>query len=360
MELNHYMEQGIGSIMQTVSRFYLTNIRGLRFLTKVGPALKKSSNLRKEKEKQGLHIPPFLIASIASSCNLHCSGCYARADGMCADSQGQDMDTENWKQVFAEASELGVSFILLAGGEPLLKPEVIETAASFKNMIFPVFTNGLLLEQHLEFFDTNRNMVPVISIEGDSRQTDQRRGNGIADKISGIMNELKKRGVLFAVSITVTSENVHNITKDLYMKELRDKGCGVVFYVEYVPMENETDYLVLNSRELEQMTDRILHLKKQCKDMVLLSFPGDEQLMGGCLAAGRGFFHISPTGAAEPCPFSPFSQMNVKDQNLKEVLQSQFFRQVREIEGEAEEHFGGCTLFRYEEKVKHLIEKEVL
>lgn len=81
---------------------------------------------------------------------------------------------------------------------------------------------------------------------------------------------------------------------------------------------------------------------------------GDEQFMGGCLAAGRGFFHISPGGAAEPCPFSPFSKLNVRETSLREVLQSPFFQQVREIEARAQEHHGGCTLFLHEAEVKEL------
>jgi len=45
---------------------------------------------------------------------------------------------------------------------------------------------------------------------------------------------------------------------------------------------------------------------------LFVAFPGDEDLYGGCLAAGRGFVHISPEGRLEPCPFSPFSDVSLK------------------------------------------------
>lgn len=75
--------------------------------------------------------------------------------------------------------------------------------------------------------------------------------------------------------------------------------------------------------------------------------------MGGCLAAGRGFFHINADGGAEPCPFSPYSEMNLKEKSISDVLQSVFFEKVRSIS--ASEHSsrnGGCTLFQARQAVK--------
>lgn len=63
--------------------------------------------------------------------------------------------------------------------------------------------------------------------------------------------------------------------------------------------------------------------------MVYLSFPGDEKGTGGCVAAGRGFFHINSHGGAEPCPFSPYSDINVRDTSLKAALNSHLFTELR-------------------------------
>ena len=68
---------------------------------------------------RGEHIPPFLIASITTRCNLHCKGCYARANHNCTDSaaaEAQLLSPDDWARIFDEAAELGVAFILLAGG----------------------------------------------------------------------------------------------------------------------------------------------------------------------------------------------------------------------------------------------------
>ena len=78
--------------------------------------------------------------------------------------------------------------------------------------------------------------------------------------------------------------------------------------------------------------------------------------MGGCLAAGRGFFHISQSGGAEPCPFSPFSVANVAEKGLLGVLEDPFFAKVREVEQRhAAEHAGGCTLFLHQSEVREAL-----
>lgn len=147
-------------------------------------------------------MPPFLIASITSLCNLHCSGCYARSVNTCEDGEpvGQ-LDAEEWRRVFREAGDLGVGFIILLGGEPLVRKDVIREAAKMPDILFPVFTNGTMItEEYLQIFDSSRNLAPVLSIEGGMEKTDARRGRGIYGKLSDVMAELKKRNILFGIS----------------------------------------------------------------------------------------------------------------------------------------------------------------
>ena len=84
-------------------------------------------------------MPPFLIASITTKFNLHCKGCYARENNLCSDSidNGQ-LTKESWNRIFSEADEMGVSFILLAGGESLMRKDVIECTTEYSGILFPL------------------------------------------------------------------------------------------------------------------------------------------------------------------------------------------------------------------------------
>jgi len=353
MELLSKMEQGAQDIAARTAEYYMTNENGMAFLSAFVPALALGAEKRRALAETGSLAPQYLICSITSRCNLHCAGCYARADGNCSDDHAvKQLDAGQWSDVFRQAEDMGVSFILLAGGEPLIRRDVLKAASAFPTMAFPIFTNGTLFDdEYLELFDQHRNLIPVVSIEGDEKATDERRGEGVSKKIGNVLEALRQRGILFAASVTVTRENLSSVATEEYIAFLRSKGCGILFFIEYVPAQKGTEHLALTQEETKRLSETVAALREKHGDMCIFSFPGDEDETDGCLAAGRGFFHINPSGGAEPCPFSPFSVMNVCEHSLKEVLASAFFGKVRDISQADKTRFGGCTLFNHEQEI---------
>jgi MoaA/NifB/PqqE/SkfB family radical SAM enzyme len=192
-------------------------------------------------------------------------------------------------------------------------------------------------------------------MEGFEQETDQRRGAGIYSKLNAVMKRLKAENIIYGASVTVTSANFETITSIRFIDGLRELGCKLIFFIEYVPVEKGTEHLALSESQKVDLENVILRHKQAFKDMIFISFPGDEKFMGGCLAAGRGFFHINPQGDAEACPFSPYSDRNLKDHTLFEVLRSPFFEKLRDAELVGGEHTGGCALFEHEEEVRQLL-----
>ena len=195
--LEKYLSDGVERILRGILR--VSDPRGSFFMLKFMAAEKRARRLREIAEEEGGHIPPFLIASITSQCNLHCKGCYARASGACAEELHEgELTGAQWDDIFGQAEKLGISFILLAGGEPLMRRDVIESAGRHKKVIFPVFTNGTIMQEDcLTLFSENRNLLPVLSIEGGKEQTDARRGSGVYQRLRQAMGSLKKRSLLF-------------------------------------------------------------------------------------------------------------------------------------------------------------------
>lgn len=352
--LEDYLNNGVENIIKRGIKASLSNPKESIFMARYALASKKASKLRKESEQKGEHIPPFLIASITNNCNLHCLGCYARANQACNENSSVlPLSDEKWLDIFNEAKELGIGFILLAGGEPMMRTKVLEAAGGIQEILFPVFTNGTLInEANLSLFEKYRNLIPILSIEGERHQTDQRRGDGIYEKLMMTMEELQEKKILYGASVTVTTENIYNVTSDKFLNSLQSKGCKVIFYVEYVPVTAETQNLATTEIERFYLIHRLKELRRNNEDLLFISFPGDEKLSGGCLAAGRGFFHINAQGGAEPCPFSPYSDTNLKDVTLKQALQSPLFKKLQASNLLTQPHPGGCVLFEQEDKVK--------
>ncbi|MDR2864059.1 MAG: radical SAM protein, partial [Spirochaetaceae bacterium] len=131
------------------------------------------------------------------------------------------MSATEWARVFSEAEQIGIALMLLSGGEPLVRRDVLEEAARHPAILFPVFSNGTMIDAgYLRLFDKNRNLLPVISIEGDAVQTDRRRGQGIYAQTMQALAECKRRGILCGASITVTQENFDTVTANDYMDDL--------------------------------------------------------------------------------------------------------------------------------------------
>lgn len=166
---------------------------------------------------------------------------------------------------------------------------------------------------------------------------------------------MNERGIFYGASVTVTTLNLESVTSREFIEALRQKGCKLIFYVEYVPVETSTQNLALTDKERIILSQRQKDIREQYENMIFLSFPGDEKEMGGCLAAGRGFFHINATGGAEPCPFSPFSDVNLKNCTLLEALQSPLFQKLNTGGFLSGDHEGGCVLFSKENEIKKLL-----
>ena len=354
--LQEYLTRGVERVVENAVKATLKNPKESAFMLRFAAASRMASKKRLAAERQGKHIPAFLIASITSSCNLHCAGCFSRNAHATEDCAPVDQLTaDEWLAVFEEADDIGISFVLLMGGEPLLRRDVIEAAGKKPDVLFPIFTNGVFMdESYFKLFDECRNLLPVMSIEGEKSATDRRRGVGVYDKLMTNMDECRRRGLIFGVSVTVTSANIHDVSSGRFIKDLSDRGCKAVIYVEYVPVTENSRELAPRDEEREFLRGEIERLRSECPEMIFLSFPGDEKSSGGCIAAGRGFFHINSHGRAEPCPFSPYSDTDVRDASLCEALNSRLFESLRNGDYLLEDHVGGCILYDKRERVAAL------
>ena len=356
-DLQAYLTAGVEQVVADALKATLKDPRESAFLLKFAAASKAASKKRRAAEDAGDHIPSYLIASITSACNLHCAGCYSRCNNATVDAEPvQQLSDEEWLRIFDEADELGISFVLLAGGEPLLRRGVIEAAGKKPNILFPILTNGTFIDKrYFELFDRCRNLIPVMSIEGEKEATDARRGAGVYDSLIRNMDEFHCRGLIFGASVTVTTENLREVSSEAFLKKLSDRGCKVVIFVEFVPVSDESKELAPGDEERETLRNEIARLREEHPEMVYISFPGDEKESGGCVAAGRGFFHINSHGGAEPCPFSPYSDINVRDCTLREAMHSPLFTALRSGDILLDDHEGGCVLYEKRAQVEALL-----
>lgn len=324
--------------------------------------MKTLLNQRRAKERrtywsgEGVHVPPVLIISITHRCNLRCKGCYAN---VFRTFENKELTKERFNMILTEARELGISIIFLAGGEPLLRKDIIEVTADFRDIIFPFFTNGVMInDEWIARFRRQKNLIPILSLEGHREQTDDRRGEGVYDRFLENTGKMKGKGLLWGVSVTLTRNNFDTVVDASFVRSLSRNGCRLFFYIEYVPVAEGTEDLVISIEQREGLIRQLEAFREDIQGL-FFGFPGDEEQYGGCLAAGRGFAHINPQGRLEPCPFAPYSDTDLNEISLKEALSSELMEAIRNEHDKLSETMGGCALWQNREWVQSLLLKDL-
>jgi MoaA/NifB/PqqE/SkfB family radical SAM enzyme len=350
----------------------LRHPRYLRASATLAPAINRARKVRKAEREKGLIVPPVLILSITGRCNLQCVGCYAGAVGITPEGTSNnstdkrfELSLESWKKIITEASQLGVFAFVIAGGEPFMFPGLIELCQEFRNRLFIIITNGTAIsEDDFRLLKRSTNIAVIVSIEGDKKITNTRRGKGVYEKAVKTLQRLAKSGVVTGVSVTITRMNYRYWMDPEFIDDLIDTGVRIGVFTEYIPttpgFEGEQlktqagdNGLMLSSDERESFRSQVLKFR-DTKSIYLIHSPGDEEFFGGCVSAGRGFAHVTPAGDLTPCPVSNIATHNLSEKTLREGLASELFKAIRENENLLETDGVPCALFAHPKEVSEL------
>ncbi|MBP7702871.1 MAG: radical SAM protein [Candidatus Hydrothermae bacterium] len=286
---------------------------------------------RKElQQKLGFGLPWFLVISPTARCNLHCRGCYA---GEYPKDEGLSFDEVD--RILTEAKELSMYFVTISGGEPYVWPHLLDIFEKHNDMYFQTYTNGTLLNEKMaEKLAKLGNVAPAISVEGFEKETDERRGKGVFKKVMEAMDNLRNAGVLFGFSATPTRYNSEVLMSDEFIDLMIEKGCSFGWYFQYVPIGRNPDVsLMATPEQRNKLRIRVREIRST-KPIFIGDFWNDGPYVGGCIAGARrgGYFHINSKGDVEPCVFLQFSVDNIKGKKLVDVIQSPFFKAIRDAQ----------------------------
>lgn len=271
--------------------------------------------------------PVVMVISPTMRCNLKCTGCYS------ANYDKQDaIDTATFDRILCEAKEMGIHFIVVSGGEPYMRADLLEMFARHQDILFMTYTNGVLIyrEKLAAKLAELGNVMPAISVEGFADETDVRRGKGVFNQIIGAMSALREAGVIFGFSATPMRPNNDLLVSDEFIEFYKNLGCFFGWYFNYMPVgRNPNLDLMPTIEQRAYRMDRVREIRRT-HSILASDFWTDGTLTGGCLSAGRVYFHINAQGGVEPCVFHQFHVDNVLDKPLKEALNSPYFQYLRQ------------------------------
>ncbi len=193
---------------------------------------------------------------ITNLCNLTCEHCYFYRNNS-KDEMNKISDSE-WEKIFIEQKQKGVFEVLLTGGEPLLRPKVIEAASNvFGNRHVSVVTNGTI-----PLPPDWQNWI-YVSIDGSEETHDLIRGKGSFRKI--LKNIKNNKRVL--ITTTITKRNYNKILA--FHQSIKDIGVRGLSFSFYTAKINDADKL--EDFEIEEAIKQIKILKQNDPEFILIS-----------------------------------------------------------------------------------------
>ncbi len=194
---------------------------------------------------------------LSDNCNLHCRHCYHfRAKILF----NEEVSINLWESKFNELYKKGIRRVLLIGGEPAIRMDVIKLA----HKIFPyidICSNGTI------FIDKFYKQKIFVSIDGDKTTHDYIRGDGVFDRI--VSNYKNDNRVV--ISMTITKENIlmiENVIKLSDTLNLIGVSCDI-----YTPSPGNAsnDSMTITDEERKIIISELRRLKKLYKQKLLMS-----------------------------------------------------------------------------------------
>jgi MoaA/NifB/PqqE/SkfB family radical SAM enzyme len=333
------------------------NPRYLPGFLRLARTIGQSRRVRARALAGGVKVPPFLVLSVTSKCNLRCTGCYAGAVGTVTSAPAQPgLSLSDWNSIVDEAVRLGVMAFMIAGGEPFLLPDIAKLFRDHPDRLFLVFTNGTALQpSDFQILKNCSNTVIVVSLEGNRELTDLRRGRGVYEKALGALDRLRDAGVLTGLAVTVSSANIAYWSEPRHIDELIAHSGPLAMFIEEIPASGCESGTPLLAEERMRFRETVVQYRERASGgAFIIHSPGDEEFLGGCVSAGRGFAHVNPNGDVTACPVSALATHNVKRSNLREALASPLFAMIRENGHLLETEGHPCGLSAHAEELESM------
>ena len=312
---------------------------------------KKAQVLR---EKYAINVPWALLIDPTTACNLHCKGCWA------ADYRKSDnLDLETLDRIITEAKDMGIYMFLFSGGEPLMrKTDLLKLAKKHKDAVFATFTNATLIDDAFAAsLHSLGNFIPIISIEGNREQTDERRGNGTYDACMQAMEHLHSHKVPFGFSTCYHRHNTGYVGSDDYIDKMIEAGALFGWYFTYIPLGKNADTnLIATPKQRTYMYRRVREIR-QNKPIFVLDFWNDGEYADGCIAGGRKYLHINARGDVEPCAFIHYAINNIHDISLLEALKDPLFLEYKKHQPFNKNMLQPCPMFDNPEFLKKMVQE---
>lgn len=276
---------------------------------------------------------PSIFFHITNACNLKCKHC-------CVDSSKplkDELSTSEIKKLFDEFKRMGVSRIVIGGGEPLLRPDIFEVVryGVERGMKVTIETNASLLSKsRLRLLKKIGLTALNISLDGLKPRThDSFRGEkGLFKSVIGQIRYAVKIGLKVVVWCCASNYNLDEAVK--LPRFLSDMGVKYLYYLNFSPMgrgEKHREFIVSPERWkgfCNELNGERNTLGKRITIGYETTFLTESEIRAGkeiepCMINDRKVCQLMANGDVFPCVLllnnKRFCLGNIRDKSFSEI-----------------------------------------
>ncbi len=266
----------------------------------------------------GPHAATIAVTHECNASCVHCSAFRRSRDG--------SLTTGQWCEVVDQCADLGITDVIITGGEPLLHPDldIIIRRIVENGCVADLFTNGYLLsEENLERLSEAGCDTIFVSLDSPwAEEHDRLRGvPGLYQQAIAGIERAVSRGMAVGISTYMSREKVQRGYHRHFLALCKRLGVRELTVFDLVPTGRciKQDELILTDAEREAF--RPIQ-EEQWKDfrgprVCLMCHVNDHHIMG-CFGV-KWQIHITHNGFVTPCDFTPLHFGNVKEEPLRDI-----------------------------------------
>jgi len=265
--------------------------------------------------------------AITNKCELRCTHCYEQ----------HNLDNNNkvprnkWIEIVDNLQQMGVSIIILTGGEPLTEFEDLLKILDSANMDlseFHIHTSGkgLTKEKVMKLKDHGLTAAAVGLDDVLAERHDGIRGERSFSIAVNALKLFNEAGIFTYVNLCATKPLIRSGDLWKYLELVKNLNVSIVQLLEPRPCggyfgDEINDLITEQDREILKDFMKKGNNQKKYKDYPLIYYvahiEGPEQM--GCMMGGLSHFYIDSSGNVNPCVFLPVSFGNIMESEFKEI-----------------------------------------
>ena len=282
-------------------------------------------------------VPVSGTFELTSCCNFRCKMCYVQMTTEEQQAVGCELTTREWLDIAKKAVDNGMIYLLLTGGEPLLRPDFMELYKTFVQMglMVSVNTNGSLITPQItecfRQFPPEKVNVTMYGVSPCGYASVCSNESGYSQTIRGL-GLLKQAGVRTNLNTTFIRDNLSDMEALVAFAKQENIPIRTAAYL-FPPVRNghavqdgnltaeemgkacaAFDCMTLNEEQKQKRLDVI----NGCLSAETVIDINPECEPAACMA-GRGAFWISWNGMMYSCGMISHDGTSVREHDFSEA-----------------------------------------